>query len=725
MTFMEYMPSYSPMDRQAHEREVKPITEEVNIEKPIFPMSELGTTFVENDPTGRFRNVLQTAQASIRQGAGTLQLIMMTAPGQPIGGRFKAYGAEVREALKELAKASEVKIRGIEMPTAMNNLSGWDMQRNRFSEEVRQEYLNEIRDGVRFAAETMGGGGIDIVSWEFQRGINDAKWNEPAQITLPSGQKVMTRPFQQKGEVDVIQVVDTVTGTVAQARKGEILHLAKDPVHGDSFWRDEKGNKVVLRDEDGKPVVDPETGKEKYRELGLQPDGSIKLVPWTWKDFEDNAKRHIDPVTKKVKEVDPEKFYFEEQIQAQLTSYEGMARRHAREAEDVMENRQNISNVLKENKIIERNEQGLPVLNAQGQPVKRELTDAERNKYSKRLEDLKTAYAELKKSAEGQREQAEELKAKINRLVPVKQFAFDRSAASYGEAGVWAHQESTAKGLPRPVHVGPELGWPEYFGSHPKEWVGLIRSAREKMVGLLTKEYRTVKEGDKDVLVDIEGNPLKDEGGKSISADEYGKLSSELKSKAVNPYFIKDLTEQQAKEEAKRHIKGMFDTSHMGMFLQHFRPDLPWDQRVKEFNKWYMEQIDWLAKENKNDDLIGGVQIVDTQTGAHSHLPPGQGVLPLVAAMTKLKKDGKLQGFLVSEGHEEEKFGEGRILLKTWEKFGAHLGRDYFPAAGPAPLQWNRSFSSNYFGSTYSPTFIFGAYAPSNEFKLWSEIPFE
>ena len=660
------------MERQAHEQiDVEPIRVKPHIEAPVFPISEIGQTFPEHDATGRHKSLIQTAEAAIRAGAGTLQLIMMTGPESALGGRFKAYGTEVREALKEIAKASEVKLRGIEMPTSMNNLSGWDPGRNRFSEEIRKRYMDEIRDGIRFAAEVTNGGGIDIVSWEFHRGINDSKWNKKVPITLASGKKVETELFSAPGEVAIIQLVDKTTGQVSQFRRSEKLHLPKDPITGKDLGFDEKGN--------------------------------VRLAEWTWNDFVNNAKNKKDSVTGKP--MNPEKYYFEEQTSANKKQTEGWARHYAEKYRE--EERQS--------KILDKK------INDPTERDPRETVE----ELKKVRSHLEKEMRQTKEAAEGYAQQVKEIEERAERVVPVSEYAKNRAMASYAEAGVWAHQESFVHGqhMPNPIHIGPEIGWPEYYGSHPQEWVELIKGAREKMKELLTSEYRTDWDGK--TLLDIKGQPLLDEKGNTVEKKDWEKISQKLKTRATNPYFIKDLSEKKADEEARKHVKGMFDTSHVGIFLQHFRPDLPWEQRVKEFQKWYMEQIDWLAKENKEHDLIGGVQLVDTATGAHSHLPPGQGVLPIVEAIHKLKKEGGLKGYLVSEGHEEEKFGEGRILLKTWEAFGANVNRMYFPTGGPAPLQWNRDFSGSYFGRMYSPTFIFGAYAPSNEFKLWSEVPLE
>jgi hypothetical protein len=214
--------------------------------------------------------------------------------------------------------------------------------------------------------------------------------------------------------------------------------------------------------------------------------------------------------------------------------------------------------------------------------------------------------------------------------------------------------------------------------------------------------------------VDVEGNYL----------DNEGRIVE--KSRAADNQYYRGWSEKQAKEAAKKHIKGMFDTSHMGMWLAHFEPikvktaeGERWeteDERLKRFNKWYIENVKKLA----DSGVVGGIQLVDSASAAHGHLPAGQGIFPVKEA-ARIFKDKNFTGYLVSEGHEEEGFGEGRIMTKTWEALGATAGPKYF-AGGPS--DW-RNIEHSYFGKTYSPNFIIGAYAPSNEFKLWSEVPFE
>jgi len=152
--------------------------------------------------------------------------------------------------------------------------------------------------------------------------------------------------------------------------------------------------------------------------------------------------------------------------------------------------------------------------------------------------------------------------------------------------------------------------------------------------------------------------------------------------------------------------------------FQHFRkahPNETEPERLDRFKKWYLDMADKMQKEG----VIGGVQAVDTATGAHAHLPPGQGILPVVEAVTNLKKKG-FKGFIVSEGHEEEGFGAGRIVTETWRAFGAHAGYNVYNH----PVRWS-DVSNTHWGYAAPPNYIVGAYAPSNEWKLWSEVPFE
>ena len=63
--------------------------------------------------------------------------------------------------------------------------------------------------------------------------------------------------------------------------------------------------------------------------------------------------------------------------------------------------------------------------------------------------------------------------------------------------------------------------------------------------------------------------------------------------------------------------------------------------------------------------------------------------------------------------------------MKTWENFGSPIGGTY-PMGGGAPFPGRWGYvQQGYFGKTYNPIFMVNPYTPSNEWKLWSEVPLE
>jgi hypothetical protein len=267
--------------------------------------------------------------------------------------------------------------------------------------------------------------------------------------------------------------------------------------------------------------------------------------------------------------------------------------------------------------------------------------------------------------------QADEVVRTMGEVLSIKKYAKEKAIDSYSEAGLMALDETRHnKKVEREIHVGPEIGWPTGYGGHPDEFIELIKESRKEMARKLVKK-------------------------RGYSKEEANKL-------------------------AETHLKGCFDTSHMGMWLEHFQKEHPQEteeHRMARFNTWYMEQVAKMQKEN----VIGTVQAVDSASAAHGHLPAGQGIFPVVEAVDYLKSHG-FTGAVVSEGHEEEQFNRGRILLQTWKAFGADIADSYFaPAARPT---WS-DVSEQYFGHVNPPPYVLGAYRPNDDWVFWSGVPLE
>jgi len=590
-------PYYTPMDQEYHASFEH--TGRNEVEQPIFPISMVGQTVPEIDPTGRTRNIIEGVEAAFKAGAGNIQLVMQV-PGQvqPIGGGPKAYGEEVRQAIREIQRASGGKITGVELPTQINNLSGFTPQG--FNEEQRRIALAEVRDAIKFEGDIAGGGGVHVVSFEFPRNFSDASWKEKE-----------GKLFTQREE-PVHLLVNKDTGQISSIDERQTYYFYRDPKTFEDISPDKKPEK------------------------------------WVWDDFKRLAEKEGKP---------PELLLLRQQMETDFKKLRGEEGWYSAQLNEV--------------------QRGLEQF--KGRP------DAE---LSKEEDDMKKYYRSRETSAtlglQAIKEQEERLKEMQQKFVPVAQHGLQKSAGSYAEAGIWAMQESEKNQFVQrgkgSINVGPELGWPTYYGSHPQEFVELIRNARQEMARKLTD-----------------------------------KSSS---------YYDSSLSEREAEQLAKQHIKGELDTSHLGMWLQNFKPELSWDKRVSEFKKWYKDQIEYIAKVNKEEDIISQIQIVDSASGAHGHLPPGEGILgkDIYEYMKILKEKGGYKGEFTSEGHEEEKFGQGRILTKAWETLGSPISSSYLYGR-PAPEF--RDIRHAYAQIAYGTTGIFQSYVPSNDFTLWSNVPFE
>ncbi len=448
------------------------------LEDPIIPINELGITVPEHDPSGRFKNVVQGVQAAFRSGVGQIQLVFNMSHQSAIGGRAKSLGPEVREVLREVALANEAIISGVELPTSMSNLSGYDQQRGELSEEIRREHLNEVRDAIKFTADVAQGGSVDILSWEFPRTIVEAPWNNPEKDPKWGGKFVVAKE-EEKGE---IRFVDERTGaTAAIHRRG-----LPPPV----FDTKDQEKEVVARIAKERKISETEAKKQATEKT------------WTWQEY------------KKFQDV------LGEPINAIKDAIFG---KQIRFAEREIEVRRLEIEEYKE-RIEEANKE------------KEKIADQEvLKKVNNKINMWTSAMKKDESYIEEQQRTIAETEDKKENLKPLDTVAKARSIQSYAEAGLMAMEEThNNKNIKRPIHVGPELGWPHSWGSHPQEFKELILKSREEMATILEK---------------------------------------------------KGYTKEDAEEQAKIHIKGTFDTSHLGMWIDKFLPEEKnWETKIKKFN---------------------------------------------------------------------------------------------------------------------------------------------
>ena len=291
-------------------------------------------------------------------------------------------------------------------------------------------------------------------------------------------------------------------------------------------------------------------------------------------------------------------------------------------------------------------------------------------------ESINQAEARMKQAQEasaGQWAQAEESIETIRHVETAESYALKEAYDAYAQAGMNAMEKTkqlNQKGqLKKPISIAMENLFPESYGSHPDELISLVKGGRERMSKMLQQ---------------------------------------------------RGLSEKQARERAKEHITATFDTGHFNMWRKYWRGDSgkSLEQNDNDFNKWALKKVENLAKSG----VVSHLHIVDNYGYQDDHLAPGEGNTPIKEMVQIFKKNGYKGELIVEPGADYTTDVSGfHSVMKTWKLFGSSI----YGASGAAPkAQWgNVQYGS--FGQTQPPYFTFGGYSPSEDWTLWSGVPFE
>ncbi len=660
----------------------------------IIPISKIGTT----SPDVGKGNILQNLEQNINVGTKKIQFVF-TGQGQVSKGP-SAYGKQVRLALKEKAKSAGVELTGLELsPSMVSGLAGFDRQNQSLSDARRQADLGQVRDAIRFAAD-IGGGGVDLWSQEFNRSIVDADWNKDKKFFGISQEEL-----GKDGENTIKQVkylVDSRTGdpvreSVVYTNDKLFLPKYKTAKDFSGLKKLSDGNYVdatgAVIDKDD--CVDIEGRKIDKNDLNqfsrlvpkLTEKGELEVDNLKWSDVKTRTDEYNKNKSESEKKTPEEWFYRQRQIteltQAQgQVSYYGHDLRRLTETLEDLRSKRDFAKKIEQNMDASQKEEWIRsnvIETGRGTPskIKKELLSMDPS------QAMEEEMSQLQEQIRGYRENAvaakmkfQEVQERIDNVKTPQHFALAKSIEGYADMGIEAMQVTKERGLydkknGKPIYIGPEIGWAgDGYGGHPDEFITLIKESREKMANKL------------------------------------------IASGAV--------PDAEARELAKNHIKGMLDTSHLAMWYKHFRRKEGQSDaaHLKEFNGWMKEKVGAMV----DAGVLGGVQVVDSITGEHSHLPAGQGQFEVADLVKEMVGKG-FKGDIIAEGHEEEGFGQGRILTETWRAFGS-------PVANVAPGQrmgqrnWG-GMNHSYFGKTNPTNYIIGAYVPSNDFAPWSGVGFE
>ncbi len=665
---MKFFTAYNPLEDLYYVSASSSSAPEQKIEEPIYPISKIGETVVE---IAGQANLVTAATGSIRRGASKIELATgLGGPSQPVGAA--SYGEEARAALREMAIANQVEFTSIHTPAQVGNLSG--LSERGFDDNLRKAHIDEIKKAVTFAADVAEGGAVVVHTGEFHRPISEQAWAKDK-----DGYKFLSYP-EEPGRA-IFPLVDIRTGEIiGGVRKSQVFRM---PVYkkADKEYTDKEGNTVKPGDwiDADDVLVNPAKLEDWRRRI---PEVDVKtLVVKTqklyWDDIEELKNRWKERFGW---EGTTEELAFQLQVADQHASAIGSTLFHTK---NYLEIAKMADDIKQQRESLEWSQKHATTEEAQ-RNIKERLKLVMENQ-EKLQHDLDYVY----QGAAGASIQAESIIERIRNVKPAGDFAIEKSAESFAEAGIYAMQESAK--TKKPVFLAPENIFPEGYGSHPDEMMGLVEKAREKMVEFLTADR------------------IKDPHRRIDSAT--GEIQM-----VQNPWKT-SISREDAMNRAAKHIQMTLDTEHLGIWRKHFMPLAGEARREtdKRFNKWWLDQVKKLA----DKDIIGHVHFLDAREGAHQHLPAGQGTLPLKEAIEYLKSKG-YDGTIVSEGHSENaRFGTARQLTKAWEAIGSPVYKTRF-----GPVTWGQ-VSGAYYGMTQPPFYIVGGYSPSNEWKFWSEVPLE
>ena len=673
--------------------------------------------------------------SKIRMGAGKLEIQF---PGYRTGQRNAQtpgmLGEDQRQALREMQQANEVRFT-THASFGLMGMMGRD-ERGNFSLYGANQDLMELKRAIDFQAD-MGGGSVVMHSGEFERPMTDMILDdETGRVNLArdrTGRLLVRQAHTQEVDAKFDLLDDRTSQKMETVQKDRMVaypvwRKAKEDYYGE----DQDRNKVLIKkgdylDYQNRKIRDPyDPIKGRVPEYNSETGRfSTKLMHFD--DFRKEAAEKNEWIQKNWKRTmntskewyeDPEwyykKIYPEEQfLHATLETQEGHARGWALQygqdtdnilkAIDKIEKAQAFYQKLEASipeeekwKIMKQSDEVRSLVGSGLIPPETKLPSAilsdTMREIRKRLEFSRQASVSQEQQAQDTAETREHLITPIKRLER-------HGVRMYAEAGIHALQKSRDPN--NPVVVAVENLFPERFGGHIEELKWVIRKSRDRMVELLTKPY--IEEG-------VSRNPV-DMNEKKYKA---GLLQE-------NPFYL-GIGREEAEKLAEKHIKTTLDTGHLNMWRKYWQndPKLSKEENESKFKEWYLTQVESLAK----DRMVGNVHLADNFGYQDDHLSPGQGNAPITEVVSILKKYGYDKSYTVEPWADASTdLSDFHGLMKTWRLFGSTI---YGVGLGAPqiPTRWT-DVQYSYFGQNKPPYYVFGGYAPSNDWTLWSAVPME
>lgn len=672
---------YHAMDRGSYKVSDEMIEEPIKMRSGEEPWNiDLGPRQIGTG-VNPFQHSLQALNAKIKEGASKAELVFFGA-GKGNKDRFtpESIDKEEREELRNLAQLNEVTT-STHATVAIEGIAGFNPQRG-FEEQQRDQALREIKKAIDFASEASTGGAIVFHTGEWQRPIVDSA----------AGKEGFTGYAGEEKRAPIM-VIDKRTGEMIAMRKDMTLYEPEfktvkqyeeekgvkligtkdktDNTFEENDWISIKGD-VIKKDWE----FDPKKTREMFGRVPNwnQDETNFRTQPREWNYFIERAKewneQHSD------NQLTPEEIYAKIQYSNQVLQAKGSSLYHAsrysqhRELRGVYEDALNFYQSLEDSmeeeqkkKLVTRKfEHYHPFVVPKEMKIVDYLTEQ-----VKEHEDMMRYIHESSASADVQAKKAEE---SMTNVTTVEKYGLQKSAESLAELGIhtWQKYEQHKDQLDKPLYVAPENWDPKAYGSHPDEFLKIIKEGRRQMIDKLS------------------------------------------------PSMGKD----RAEELAKRHIKSTIDIGHLNLWKSHLQRKTDEHGNViesdeafdKRFTNWAIEKMEKLHKE----EALGHIHLADNFGYDDEHLSIGKGNAP-VKEFVKFMKEKGYEDFIVEAGS----FNAQTTLAHAWSQ----LGSPVYSISGPGHGHRFTAVHQQDFGYQAPPFYIVGSYAPSNEWKLWSEVPLE
>jgi len=673
---------YHAMDKLSSEPLIEPLmSEDQAAVKDALNMgtAELGTT------TNPMENAVQSVKSRIMQGTGRLEFSFMgKGKGNSQQPTPESFDRFERQDMKELLTINDIKS-SVHASVHMESLAG--LGKDGFSGAQQEEALREIKRAVDFAGDVTDGGAIVFHLSEWQRPLTYA-----GQRTLKNEKQWMFKGYYDEEEDAQLLLVDNRTGDFIQGIKKDKLVYEPDYKTAGSFKKDLVGKKVTITEggQTREHIVKPEDwvtiDGSVIPRYTKDTDVLFNRVP-IWNENNTNFEVKERDWAYFVKEAEnwnkanpddqktPEEVLARIELENRVLQSKGASLYHAQRYN--MYTRQ-------EKKIIDALELYKAYEHAVGDEKERLRMKISENSYARELlqddnllpsellerelKDTRDSMRHIHESSAAADAQARQYSELIKHMETAEEFGLKKTTQAISRIGLMAMEETKRKGLKEALYAAPENYDQHMYGSHPDEMRLIIEKSREEMARQLMREK------------------------KAHSMEE-------------------------GLKKAKEHIKGTLDIGHLNMWRQHFDPIddngksiyNTAEEREKAFEKWMIKEADKLVK----DGVIGHIHLSDNFGYDDEHLTPGRGNVPMKEFLKKLEKQG-MKDIIVEPGS----FNPLTALPDTLSFVGS-------PVYGVGRLPRFNQVQHAHFGYNAPPFFIAGAYAPSNDWRPWTEVPLE